>query len=99
MAWFKNMIRGIRHDLGERAQDDINALTNLILICLVHEESRQIYRQWVTEQIVNAKEKSGSYLAVGVFSKLVQDASQQERRGLGAEIDEILWKIRQEGQV
>jgi hypothetical protein len=99
MAWFKNIISGIRQNLGERAQDDINALTNLILMCLLHEQSRQIYRQSVTGQIVNAKEKDGSDLTVGVFLKLVQDASQQERMGMGAEIDEALWKIRQAGQV
>lgn len=99
MAWFKNMIRGIRQDLGERAQDDINALINFILMCLIDEESRKNYRQRVTEEIANAKEKDGSYLAAGLFSKLVQDASEQERMDLGAEIDEILWNIKQGGQV
>ncbi|HZZ21102.1 MAG TPA: hypothetical protein VFE60_00255 [Roseiarcus sp.] len=109
MAWLKNIFGGIRRGLDERAQVDIDALTNVILKCLVVEESRQICRQWITEQIVNAREKNASDLTVSVFSKFVLDVTgeslnapvraQQKRMDMRAGIDEILWQIKQSGRV
>jgi hypothetical protein len=97
MAWFKNIFGGIRQGLDERAQDDIDCLTNVILKCPAVEESRQIYRQWVTERIVNAKEKN-PYLTANVFSQIVQDVNRQPQ-AMRAGVDEMLWKIKQAGQV
>lgn len=77
--------------------------------CLVAGESCQIYRQWITEQIVNAREKNASDLTVSVFSKFVQDVTgeslnapvraQQKRMDMRAGVDKILWEIRQAGRV
>lgn len=97
MAWFKNILGGTHQSLDERAQDDIDCLTNVILKCLAVEESCQIYRQWVTQRIVNAKEKN-PYLTAGVFSQVVQDVSRQPR-AMRAGVDEMLWKIKQAGHV
>jgi hypothetical protein len=111
MAWFKNMVSVIRHGLEEQqaqvrinlwanlAQDDINGLANAIVMIVLNEETRRICCQFVTQLIVNAEEKNAHDLMLSVFNKVAQDASQQERVGWGAGIDEILWKIRQAGQV
>ncbi len=95
MAWFKNIFGGIHQGLDERAQDDIDCLSNVIVKCLAVEESRQIYRQWVTGQIVNAKENN-PYLTASVFSQIIQDISRQPR-AMRAGVDEMLWKIKQAG--
>ncbi len=111
MPWFKNMVSVIRHGLEQQraqdqinlwsnfARDDINGLANAIVMIVLNEETRRIYRQFVTQLIVTEGEENAHALMLSVYNKIAQDVSRQERMGWEKEINEALWKIRQEGQI
>lgn len=90
MAWFKNIFGSFR----QLADDDVNGLLTVLLFCILDEGTRQNYRQWLTDQIVNSKATTAHDITLGVFLTLTQQASQKERQGMASAVDETLWKIR-----
>ncbi len=90
MGLFKGLFSGLR----QLADDDLNGLTNLVIACLVDDENCNNYRQWFVEQITDQGAKDPVAVHYSVYTNLVQQVADRERRGMGIALDEALWKLR-----
>jgi hypothetical protein len=92
MAWLNNFVGNFR----QLADDDVDGLLTVLMFCFLDEGTRQNYRQWVTDQIVNSKGRTPHEITMGLFSNLVEQAGNRERQGMRPALDQTLWGLRNE---
>jgi len=91
MSWFKN----IKNGLNQAAEDDVNGLVTVLMACLLDEDNRRNYQDWLKQQLINTRAKNARILTLSIYSNLTQQAAQKERQGMGPAIDQLLWKFKQ----